>query len=518
MDDYLSKNLFNVLEDDFYTSSDSLLKKKYRGDKRIWNNKKRDRLFVELLNFFNIDTNFQHLKLLDLSLVPKFLLLEDFQDYYEPPLLSKNDIASINQLINKYKYKDIINYLNSYVEKNITGKEKNRANNLLFYFNSLVNAKTQDKFSFLQSIIPYTEMIGDIILAIINKDIREIIENKLKESSSPRKNRCLGLLLNFLNSNLLFYHIITKIPNFNIDDLYDLRYLPSALGDRTTKHLNTPVSSNCFDYKYTSNLFEQLIGYLYLVSNNFNYVKLIYIKALDKIGFKYEKFIQRCLKDKKYYSDILLSPGCSCKDNSSVALCDNPSPYKPDIFKNLPCPENCLFGLQKAMLVSKINFFNIFQHLNKVEQELLSEEINSLPMDKYIELYYPNHIHIIASILSDTNLRSIIRDKHKYYKNLLKQGFAEDSLLFENYSEYSQNDLYDLLDRLKFYMKLKLEDLKEIENNQNTNITDVLNKEKDRLNSNLILADTIILDIKSNLKRKKRQPKVLKRKDKKSKK
>jgi hypothetical protein len=246
------------------------------------------------------------------------------------------------------------------------------------------NSVNQEKSKLLEQIIStilpifeHSELLGDAILAkIVNDKIRSIkIDPKLKTTYFTK---CINALLRFLNSNIFLYHIFNQIE-FRIANL-----IPSVkkgkvrLAKRKLSHpIYETITSSCVDFKYTSNLFEQLIAYLF-VTKGYKFTYQVFDEMLKTIQFDPEDFLNHCMHNYGTpYSKIQLKPGCSCVEKKTkLSKCDNPGLFEPENFLNASCPTKCTVGKE----------FDVKQISGSVDT--LVGLLEQLPVDEIPDVIY----------------------------------------------------------------------------------------------------------------------------------
>lgn len=181
-----------------------------------------------------------------------------------------------------------------------------------------------------------SELLGDVILNQIVEDISQELYIKTQ--------KCSAVLKNFLNSNVFLNHILKKI-DFDITKIIpDMEKEKMRLAKRERKNSGREekITKSCIDFKYNANLFEQLIAFVY-IQKGYKYTASLFRDILSFINFSPKSFIKHCEKNTGIpYNKINLQPGCSCIDSKTqTSICDNPGPYDPLTFYNMPCPKKC---------------------------------------------------------------------------------------------------------------------------------------------------------------------------------
>lgn len=182
-----------------------------------------------------------------------------------------------------------------------------------------------------------SELLGDVILNQIVEDISQELYIKTQ--------KCSAALKNFLNSNVFLNHILKKI-DFDITKIIpNMEREKIRLSKRDAYQSpgrEEKITKSCIDFKYNANLFEQLIAFVY-TQKGYKYTASLFRDILSFINFSPKSFIKHCEKNTGIpYDKIKLQPGCSCIDSKTqTSICDNPGPYDPLTFYNMPCPKKC---------------------------------------------------------------------------------------------------------------------------------------------------------------------------------
>jgi hypothetical protein len=210
--------------------------------------------------------------------------------------------------------------------------------NMFTYFS---RNSTNDIVKPVLYIIENSEMLGDAILSSL---VNDIVSNIPKIETTKYYVPCIQTLKRFLNSNVALHHIL-KTAEIDVS-----RLIPSLVKekirlskrDKPTQGRIEKITTSCIDFKYTANLFEQMIAYLYL-NKGYDYTFQVFNLILHDIGIDPEDFVYFCMDHfETPYPKIKLQPGCSCQDvKTKKSICDNPGLFEPNHFLNLECPEKC---------------------------------------------------------------------------------------------------------------------------------------------------------------------------------
>jgi len=301
----------------------------------------------------------------------------------------------IKLLTNKrfiYEY-DIL--LFSYLEEDIpdTDAENKKIANLIKYGNVLFILRNQysekntcDKtcIQILIQLIKNTELLGDLVI----HDVVESIVHHIKDKYNDKI--CEDKLRSFLNSNVGLYNIIKTITNLDIREFFpiDFDYRIRLAKRAETKRFEI-FNTDCIDYKYYANLFEQIMGYLF-IKKGLDFSVERFLKILAISGFNVEDFMKNCISPKsRPYDGLVLKPGCSCKNDWGDRICDNPKKYDPKYFKNNPCPLECHPNDLQFFITSntdtQIEFVN---ELSSKELNNLLSSIPNYPLDFFMKYIF----------------------------------------------------------------------------------------------------------------------------------
>jgi hypothetical protein len=320
----------------------------------------------------SIDSLVFYPKLVLYSLMPKKLYKNDFlnlskseYNYYHSKLnRMKEDIGEIKRFVFKYLQKYFSDEkLKSMNKDNIKELIKETADQKLKVMLKLwVNQKDtsitkkidtrptmEDYKEFYNQLFANSELIGDVILTEVIMELIKKIRKSEKEYQDSKYDACFNKLENLLQTNFFFKEIMDKI-DFKVEDYLD--YFPvQKLPIRSLKRTNQKrreieiYDSGCTDYKYTANLYEQLIFLFSLILGK-DQIDQIFVRHLQLIKFDIYKYIDQCAKN-ELYTDIKFKTGCSCLDKfTNTRVCDNPPAFhteKKKLFnmETLPCPKEC---------------------------------------------------------------------------------------------------------------------------------------------------------------------------------
>jgi hypothetical protein len=283
------------------------------------------------------------------------------------------DIAELNSIYIKYKDKidkkyneDLLKY------EDIYSKYQNDIDNLYKYVDSAI----------ITRIVQKTELLGDVILYLI---VDEIIQ-PLRDNEY----QCKKKLKNFLNSNIFLYNIINKLAPFNLADIFPIndfeRRLANRSGSQRSIQENLIRESKCIDFKYYANLFEQIIGYLF-IKYGYNKTLNIFENVIKNAGFIPKGFLKDCIENRRPYEGMILQPGCSCKGENGKRVCDNPGVYDPITFKNAKCPSECPEDIEMFINSDRMIQNNILYSLRVNERVNFIKSIITNPSLKFFSTY-----------------------------------------------------------------------------------------------------------------------------------
>jgi hypothetical protein len=253
----------------------------------------------------------------------------------------------------------------------------------------------REKNKMLQQIIinsiplfEHSELLGDVILAHL---VDQVLKNMKISVKTKDYDRCLQNLKRFLNSNVFLNHILKEM-GFIISKLIpDIKTGAIRLAKRkNTEGRMERITSSCIDFKYNSNLFEQLIAYLFLMKG-YDYTLNVFEQMLEIIRFDPKDYVVYCMNHSDPYPGIQLKQGCSCVDaKTNTAKCDNPGPFEPENFTNLDCPRRCRsgteFNLEDLFKMKSDDILLILKQLSDVEITDLLFDIFTFDMDSWITL------------------------------------------------------------------------------------------------------------------------------------
>lgn len=306
-------------------------------------------------------------------------------------------------------YLENLEKINAYVKSNSTKKLKGKTYKkefLSLYTNvDLEKKKMLNQIMILiLPILENSELLGDAILAEIVEDIIDRIK-----MSSMTKNKyftkCLDALKRFLNSNVLLHHIFKYIdfdiskfnPNIKLSEIRLAKR--KSLGAGRMER----ITNSCIDFKYTSNLFEQMIAFSYLMKGYDETVQL-FKEMLDLIGFDPKDFVKYCSENfETPYPKIQLQPGCSCVDQKTKkSLCDNPGFFEPNNFLNLDCPTKCTLGkefnIEDLFILPKEELEKLVSNLTYAEtNNLIAEVLNMNTIEEWIAILQSEMIPVLQN-------------------------------------------------------------------------------------------------------------------------
>jgi hypothetical protein len=338
----------------------------------------------KLLRLFELDDKNQ--KMVNIFLKPKHIVTYD--DINQT--INKKQILSI--ITDPFFIKEVNKKIKFYLSIfNEDGEKSKRLQDLLkdlHEVNSLSEKYKDDRnlylidSSIISNIVKKTELLGDVILYLI-------VDELIKSLGEIEYQQCKNKLKNFLNSNLFLYNVIKKLAPFNLADIFPDRFetrLAKRSGSERSYQENLIRESKCIDFKYYSNLFEQIIGYLFIISG-YKQTKKIFENVIKNAGFIPKDFIKNCIENKKPYDGMILQPGCSCKDEKGKRVCDNPGYYDTRTFKNGKCPSECSEDIE-IFINSERNIQNhILYSLSFKDRENLFKSIITHPPPKFFSTY-----------------------------------------------------------------------------------------------------------------------------------
>lgn len=279
------------------------------------------------------------------------------------------------------KYLNLLSEIDKFIKSSTTMKQESKdkyKSALMAKYESVKQAKKvliNQIVNILLPIFEHSELLGDAVLA-------KMVEQKLKSIKIKNKtnyyNKCSDALKRFLNSNVFLYHILGEIDFRIVDLIPDVKKGQLRLAKRKIPGVkNEILNSSCIDFKYTSNLFEQLIGYLFIMKG-YTYTYKVFEQMLEFIEFDPEDFLKYCMTNYGTpYPKIKLKPGCSCVDRQSkVSKCDNPGLFEPQNFLNLDCPTKCKIGQE----------FTITELTGSIDS--LVQLLNQLSYDEILQIIY----------------------------------------------------------------------------------------------------------------------------------
>jgi hypothetical protein len=233
------------------------------------------------------------------------------------------------------------------LDESITSSKKNSSKfsriKLLKTMFGFLNPKgSNDIISPIITITENSELLGDAILASL---VNDIVLNLPNVDTTKYYIPCIQTLKRFLNSNVALHHILKSVDIDITQFVPDIEKEKIRLGKRIKpKSPKEKITKSCIDYKYTANLFEQMIAFLY-INKGYEYTYQVFNLILADIGFDPRDFFYFCMYNFQIpYPKIILEPGCSCKNvKTKKSICDNPGLYEPKNFVNLKCPEKCSY-------------------------------------------------------------------------------------------------------------------------------------------------------------------------------
>lgn len=292
----------------------------------------------------------------------------------------------------------------------------------------------EDMKNILMPIFQNSELLGDAILGSMVDDIIKQIHSNIS-TKNQFFGECLSTLRNFLNSNVFLHHILKSI-GFNITkvipNLMNQQVRLAKRQDKKPEKGAEGIDNSCIDFKYTSNIFEQLVAYVYL---NKGYQKTfeIFQSMLQWVEFEPQDFVEHCMKNNKVpYGKITLQPRCSCEFRTTgKSYCDNPGVYDPKKFVNAECPKKCStpshdFNLSNLFKMKVEDLTSLFAQMNDTDIDIFLEEI-------------------------------ILKNKVEAWKEILESNIVE-ALFERNQQSKNKNRLINHLIKIKYQYSLTKED------------------------------------------------------------
>jgi hypothetical protein len=314
----------------------------------------------------SIDNLVFYPKLVSFTLIPKKLYKDDFlnlseseYNYYHYKLKKmKEDIGEIKRFVFKYlqkyfsdselkemnkdKIKELIKETDDQKLKvmlKLWGVQKDMS-----IMKRIDTRPTMEEYKeFYNQLFANSELIGDVILTEVIINLIDRIRQNKKEYQDSKYDACFKKLETLLQTNFFFKEIMDKI-NFKVD-YFPVQKLPIRSQKRKNQKRREIYDPSCTDYKYTANLYEQLIFLFSLILGK-KTIDQIYSRHLQVIKFDINKYINQCVKN-EIYTDIKIKPGCSCLDKfTKTRVCDNPPAFNLEKIKmfnmeSLPCPKEC---------------------------------------------------------------------------------------------------------------------------------------------------------------------------------
>jgi hypothetical protein len=315
---------------------------------------------------------------------------------------------------------------------------------------------TKRQVQALLPVIKNSELVGDLILASIVNDLKKDISKseKMKGANYTDYSSCISKLSTLLNTNLFLFHILKSI-NFKIYNFFPDEHKKAEIriAKRQEIKRNEQFDIQCIDYKYTSNLFEQMIAFTFIVKG-YDYIKNIFYQMLDFINFDPIDFMSECLNQNLPYKKLKLQPGCSCIDrNTKKGVCDNPGPFLPKIFYNKECPSKCKsgkeFNLVSLMEMSEKNLALILDQLTDDDLYILIDEILSIPdLEKLIIVFESNLIPALKYVVEkngsiDTKrFYEILFIIYSQFRLIMEDNFDQDFIALLELFEISEKKNY----------------------------------------------------------------------------
>ena len=338
-----------------------------------------EKLDVKLLKFLyefsgssgtTLDILVAYPKLIDLSLKPRKLYKDDYLN------LSDSESIYYQRKVNKLKehFKDITNFIYKQLNKHYSAKQIKSMSNankkeflqgtkgqddelklkalikLWVIHNEVLQnkEKTNQKDiinQYFNQLFANSELIGDVILLEATQKLIAGYRNMKPEYKDKKYDLCFQKLEILFNTNFFSKEIMDKLK-FKIQDFLPLvKKLPIRTLKRKNQSRKEMIDDDCIDYKYTANLYEQLI-FLFSFIFTPSRITSIFEYHLKLINFDIYKYIDQCYNNEKYL-DIKFKTGCSCLDSkTNTKICDNPPPFtktQSRIYnmETLPCPSEC---------------------------------------------------------------------------------------------------------------------------------------------------------------------------------